>query len=205
MKAALPVLLILTLAACEGFQRAFEPDAGRSGGRTETQQEDANGTDAVGGTEEAVDPGKRSIPDIPPAKPERPQLLGDDLIGLTTAQTWELLSAPASTKKESPATVWTYEYAGCRLELFFYFDLESEEQRTLAFDLDAGPETVGGESFCLQELAVRAQKMNATAGAAATTPQSEVDGAAKTKDDEGTATVSGDETKTNEAVEETGQ
>lgn len=204
MKAALPVLLILALAACEGFQRTFDPDANRTGDRTQIEQ-DADGTDAVDGTDEAGRARTQPIPEIPPAKPQRPKLLGDDLIGLTTAQTWEVLSAPVSTKKESPATVWAYEHAGCRLELFFYFDLESEEQRTLAFDLDAGPESVGGESFCLQELAERAQKMNATAGGAATSPQSREDAAAETKGNEGTATVSGEETKTNEAVEETGQ
>lgn len=205
MKAAIPVLLILSLAACEGFQRGFESDADGARDPIQVEQKAADSADAVGGTEEAGEARKRPPPEIPPAKPQRPQIVGDDLVGLTTAQAWELLSAPASTKKESPATVWAYEYAGCRLELFFYYDLESEEQRTLAFDLDVGSESVGGESFCLQELAKRAQALNATADAAATTSQSGVDGTAKTSDGEGTATVSGEKIETSEAVEETGQ
>jgi hypothetical protein len=58
-------------------------------------------------------------------------------------------------QQESPAIVWTYAVAGCRLELFFYFDLESQEQRTLALDLDPGDARVGSRAACLHILAER--------------------------------------------------
>ena len=45
--------------------------------------------------------------------------------------------------------------AGCRLELFFYFDLESQEQRTLALDLEAASDFVGSRPFCWYTLAKR--------------------------------------------------
>jgi len=156
LKAALLALLVLALAACAGFpERRDSADDTADGAAQPTADAEQDAAAAPDADEPAP------IPPSPNAKPDRPAVTGDDLIGLTTAQAWELLADPSTTKKESPATVWAYEHAGCRLELFFYFDLESQEQRTLAFDLDPGADSVGGESFCLQEIARRGQGANA--------------------------------------------
>lgn len=155
MRAALLALLVMTLAACE----AFPPGAERSGpapdreaeAATEAVQTDPEGAPAPEATRPAP------LPPRPSAPPPRGRLDAERLTGLTTEQAWELLGPPSDVKQESPAIVWTYAVAGCRLELFFYFDLESQEQRTLALDLEPGDERVGSRATCLHILAGRGQ------------------------------------------------
>jgi hypothetical protein len=141
------------------------------------------------------------IPPRPDEKPGPPAPSGQDLVGLTTAETFQLLARPKETAKESPATVWTYEQAGCRLELFFYFDLESQEQRTLAFDLDPGGDAIGAEAFCLRSFATRGAEAAVgaaeAADAAAPTEAAEEAEAAKTGTPEAEAEAG--ETETPEA------
>lgn len=159
MKPAILAMLALALAACAADRRqvpAVEP----------LQTPSADTADERSAENEDEAPQPAPIPPRPARKPGPPAPSGDDLIGLTTAETFDLLAKPMETAKESPATVWTYEYAGCRLELFFYFDLESQEQRTLAFDLNPGGDAIGAEAFCLRSLAARGAE--AAAGAAAT-------------------------------------
>lgn len=160
MKVAALVLIALALAGCARFPDRPAPDRDTGGAASSPAAATA---DAGTGEAAATAP----LPSPPPRKPARPALDGEALVGLTMAEAWELLAAPSDTAQESPATVWTYQHAGCRLELFFYFDLESEEQRTLAYDLDAGTEAAGNTRFCLQELAERGAGLNAANGPSA--------------------------------------
>ena len=104
---------------------------------------------------------RRAPPPKPPQPPQRVELDEERLTGLTTQQTWDLLGPPSEVEEEAPATVWTYQVAGCRLELFFYFDLESQEQRTLALDLEAASDFVGSRPFCWYTLAKRGRSRQA--------------------------------------------
>ena len=101
MKAALLALLVLALAACAGFpERRDSADDTADGAAQPTADAEQDAAAAPDADEPAP------IPPSPNAKPDRPAVTGDDLIGLTTAQAWELLADPSTTKKESPATVW---------------------------------------------------------------------------------------------------
>lgn len=94
-------------------------------------------------------------PPAPQPKPEIPRVVPEELTGLTSEQAELLLGPPDERSEEPPAVVWTYVTGPCRLELFFYFDLESQQQRSLTFDLVPGHEGHGAESFCFALLARR--------------------------------------------------
>lgn len=157
MKTAIVALLLLSLTACQ----AFPPGSGADGAGDTDAGSGSGGEDAVVSGLDAGEPtgetrpADRRVPARePPELPPRDQLGEERLTGLTTNQTWDLLGPPSQVE-ESPATVWTYEVAGCRLELFFYFDLESQQQRTLALDLEAASDFVGSRPFCWYTLAKR--------------------------------------------------
>jgi hypothetical protein len=151
-------LLLLSLTACQAFPPGSDSDdagGADSGSESDTDAAVVSGLDT--GEEEQGERARqrRAPPPPPPALPPRGELGEERLTGLTTNQTWDLLGPPSQVEEESPATVWTYEVSGCRLELFFYFDLESQEQRTLALDLEAASDFVGSRPYCWYTLAER--------------------------------------------------
>jgi hypothetical protein len=149
---------MLSLTACQAFPPTSRSDAdGESAadGGSDSAPPVINGLDALDRELEAQRRERSAPPPKPQQAPPRGELGEKALTGLTTNQTWDLLGPPTQVQEESPATVWTYETAGCRLELFFYFDLESQEQRTLALDLEAASDFVGSRPFCWYTLAKR--------------------------------------------------
>ena len=158
LKTALLALLLLSLTACQGFpplsgaDDAAEPDAGAG---SDADAEVVSGLDTAEREQAERERRRRTPPPRPPELPIRGDLGEERLTGLTTNQTWDLLGPPSQVEEESPATVWTYDVAGCRLELFFYFDLESQQQRTLALDLEAASDFVGSRPFCWYTFAKR--------------------------------------------------
>ena len=53
------------------------------------------------------------------------------LTGLDQDEARRLIGAPTAVTERSPAVVWVYESAGCRLELSFYMDMASRSLRVL--------------------------------------------------------------------------
>ncbi|MBK1699069.1 hypothetical protein [Rhodovibrio salinarum] len=173
MKTTLLALLLLSLTACQAFppmQRSDE--AGNDSSAAGLDDTSSVRSDQDDPAEEDAAARERRWASLPkPSRPpQRGELSEERLTGLTTDQTWQLLGPPSQVEEESPATVWTYAIAGCRLELFFYFDLESQEQRTLALDLEAGSEFVGSRPFCWYTLAKRGRSR------AAPLPQADTSG-----------------------------
>lgn len=156
MKTALLALLLLSLTACQGFPpRSGADGAGETDAGSDADPDVVSGLDTAQREQAERDRRRRTPPPKPPELPVRGELGEERLTGLTTNQTWDLLGPPSQVEEESPATVWTYDVAGCRLELFFYFDLESQQQRTLALDLEAASDFVGSRPFCWYTLAKR--------------------------------------------------
>ena len=156
MKTALSALLMLSLTACQ----ALAPGPGSGEGDGRAQDAGSTGAPVAAGSLDALEPEqtdrqRRPPPPKPPERPPRVELDEERLTGLTTNQTWDLLGPPSDVAEQAPATVWTYRAAGCRLELFFYFDLESQQQRTLALDLEAASDFVGSRPFCWYTFAKR--------------------------------------------------
>jgi hypothetical protein len=149
-------LLLLSLTACQAFPPGSTRDDTadpESGSESKADTAVVSGVDTA--AQEQAERKRRAPPPRPRELPPRGELGEERLTGLTTNQTWDLLGPPSQVEEEAPATVWTYEVADCRLELFFYFDLESQEQRTLALDLEAASDFVGSRPFCWYTLAKR--------------------------------------------------
>lgn len=78
----------------------------------------------------------------PTPTPSAPTLLDPkQLIGLSQAETENMLGKPDEIKEGHPATVWRYRTASCMLDLFFYLDLGSRTFRALAYDVSAAGRT----------------------------------------------------------------
>jgi hypothetical protein len=102
---------------------------------------------------------------LPPAPAPRPEFAGVDperLRGLTPNDAELLLGPPDLRSEEPPAVVWTYIVGPCRLELFFYYDLESQQQRSLTFDLAPGHKGESAEAFCFTLLGRRGMEARRT-------------------------------------------
>lgn len=145
-------LLLAALAGCEAL-----PFPGQDGPRSQ----DAQAPRVLAGAEEipqaAAQEGpapvqEARIPPPPAEKPELPSVDDEQLLGLTPARVRALLGQPATRREQSPATVWAYGSGDCRLELYFYYDLETQQRRTLAYDVYAGDGSDAARRLCLRRL-----------------------------------------------------
>ena len=151
MRAAVLAVLALLLAGCETLP--FEKPAREPSVAAPAPAEEAEAP------REAEPPSEAAAPTRPPPGPmQRPDVTKVSelrLEGITPQQAEQLLGPPDGRGEEPPATVWTYVQPPCRLDLFFYFDLESQQQRALTFDLMPGTDAQGAYDFCLIALARR--------------------------------------------------
>ena len=95
----------------------------------------------------------------PPRPPRPPVRVGLDLAmleGLTPEEVSRRLGRPWWRHDEPPARVWTYVAGPCILQLFFYPELQFEERRVLAYDLDPGSDAAGAAAQCRVALHRRA-------------------------------------------------
>ena len=83
-----------------------------------------------------------------------PQPIGPErIVGLTEAQTAELLGPPADREERAPARLWRYAARGCTATVIFYPEVESLTYRVLEVEIvdREGRETAG--RACLGEIA----------------------------------------------------
>jgi hypothetical protein len=91
-----------------------------------------------------------SVPAAPP--PRKPELDGAkpvNLIGLGPDAVTDLIGTPTEVREEPPATVWVYDRGDCRLEVFFYMDMQSESLRSLAIDVKGNVASEVQKQSCL--------------------------------------------------------
>ena len=72
---------------------------------------------------------------IPPKRPAKPAVQPKSLVGITQTDAAVLFGRPNAKKHASPATVWIWRNGGCRLELFFYMDLNDQVLRALTYEI----------------------------------------------------------------------
>jgi len=164
------VLALWTLGACQGLSERGTAPPPEAPGAVDQRATDAREADAP-------PPRPRSKPAPPPAAvsrpgpprpPQPPARVALDLAsleGLTPGEVGRRLGRPWWRHDEPPARVWTYVAGPCILQLFFYPELQFEERRVLAYDLDPGSEAAGAAEQCLIAL-----QRNATEGVPAATP-----------------------------------
>lgn len=93
-----------------------------------------------------VPPPKPPSPDAPPTVETMALVIGRDLGGVV-----DVLGEPGLVLQEPPAMVWRYEIGGCRLDVFFYVDMETRQRRALSYKV--------ASSDGLPEIAERCRKL----------------------------------------------
>lgn len=85
---------------------------------------------------------------VPPAMPNDPVIL----VGLSQEQANAMLGPPSSIRQETPATVWAYRIGDCQLDLFFYEDVKTRRQQSLAYELQTREKTDQAQRACFNRI-----------------------------------------------------
>ncbi len=90
--------------------------------------------------------GKAQASRTPAPPTPRPAPLPEiKLVGLTQAETEELLGPPAASSEQAPAKVWQYRAGDCAVDVYFYLDVARNDFYALHYDTpDPAKETAGG-------------------------------------------------------------
>ena len=105
---------------------------------------------------------------IPPESPQPPKktpasVSPKTLVGKSEQQLVAFLGQPASVREEPPALVWQYVGRACQVDIFFYFDIKSQDFRSLAYKFYKDSGSTQRDAECLgflQANAASTQKKN---------------------------------------------
>jgi hypothetical protein len=86
-------------------------------------------------------------PVVPPT-PNDPVIL----VGLSQEQANAMLGPPTSIRQETPATVWAYRIGDCQLDLFFYEDVKTKRQQSLAYELQTREKSDQAQRACFNRI-----------------------------------------------------
>lgn len=135
---------------------------------------------------EAAKPAKTGTAAKQPAPAEQPAdtviYSAQELVGKSQAEVTALIGAPAQVQQRAASMVWTYRSAECGLDIFFFLDMASSDERVLTVESTA--DTAGEAATATAATAdgaaagtAAAQATDAADGAAAQTPAAGAAGA----------------------------
>ncbi|WP_119678966.1 hypothetical protein [Indioceanicola profundi] len=78
------------------------------------------------------------------------------LVGMTEAETLDLLGQPAWTQEIPPAKTWQYASERCVLRVFMFMEMTTRDFRTLSYELTSTDEQPDVDQQCLAELVAQA-------------------------------------------------
>ena len=88
-----------------------------------------------------------------PSEPARTPSGGfDRLIGLDQPRLTALLGEPRQRAEAPPATIWRYLGQACELDVYFYFDLQSQAMRALHYEIRSHESREQPAQQCYDEL-----------------------------------------------------
>lgn len=131
------------LAACELTPPGQQPE------EPEPQTTSAPPDDA-GAASVANRPEVKPKPPAPP--PPKPSVEPQSLVGLGEEEVTAMLGEPKEVRNDPPAMVWNYAVNECRLDLFFYLDLKSQDFRALAYNFEPNTTSDGAKKACLARI-----------------------------------------------------
>jgi hypothetical protein len=76
----------------------------------------------------------------------------DRLIGLDQTRLTALLGEPRQRAEAPPATIWRYLGQACELDVYFYFDLQSQAMRALHYEIRSHESREQPAQQCYDEL-----------------------------------------------------
>jgi hypothetical protein len=96
-------------------------------------------------------PGEQAAPKPAPT----PRVMPADLIGSDFAEVLRLIRQPDTVQTNALAIVWTYSEPVCKLQLYFYPDIETTTFHVLKYDLkDAAGGKLENAGLCMQRILV---------------------------------------------------
>jgi hypothetical protein len=63
-----------------------------------------------------------------------------------------MIGQPRLVRNDPPAMVWTYGANDCKMDLFFYLDLKSQDFRALAYNFEPNTPSDDGKKACLAKI-----------------------------------------------------
>lgn len=138
---------LLLLAGCEQFQFPFGSP----------QQEAAVSTLPPPPPHKPTPPAPAAVAPTPvrlpePTAPVAPASGFDRLIGLDQPRLTALLGEPRQRAEAPPATIWRYLGQACELDVYFYFDLQSQAMRALHYEIRSHESREQPAQQCYDEL-----------------------------------------------------
>lgn len=96
---------------------------------------------------------------VPSKRPPRPvvSVPPTKLVGNSESQLVDLLGRPASVRDEPPAMVWQYVSSTCKVDVFFYFDVKTQDFRSLAYKFYPNGGKAKEDGECLYQLQANAR------------------------------------------------
>lgn len=143
LKPWLGVAAAAMLAACAMPNQGSEPEKPDSQATSAPADE---GSSIVASRPEA----KPKPP--PPPPPPKPSVEPQSLVGLGEEDVTRMLGEPREVRNDPPAMVWNYAVNECRLDLFFYLDLKSQDFRALAYNFEPNTTSDGAKKACLARI-----------------------------------------------------
>lgn len=140
-RALLGVAALSVALLAAGCTQPVERDDARMA-TTPEQERSAPTQPAVRPQEASVAPTKQKAPAAakepvaaePPVEepaPAAPVYTASELMGKSEAEVTSLMGAPARVEQRAASTVWVYQGADCGLDVFFFLDMATSDERVL--------------------------------------------------------------------------
>lgn len=125
-------------------------------------------------TTAAKQPAEPEAPVEQPAPPPAPVYTAAELKGKSEAEVTSLMGAPARIEQRAASTVWVYQGSDCGLDVFFFLDMATSDERVLTVAPNTQP---GAAAATTTQAPATGQPVQAEQPAAsATTPATTSEG-----------------------------
>lgn len=113
-------------------------------------------------------------PPVEQPAPPAPVYTASELMGKSEAEVTELMGAPARVEQRAASTVWVYQGGDCGLDVFFFLDMATSDERVLTVASTSQPVTAAPATAEAPAAGQPAQADQTAASAAdpAATPES---------------------------------
>jgi len=105
-----------------------------------------------------------------PATPPVPVYSADELMGKSEAEVTALMGAPARVEQRAASTVWVYQGGDCGLDVFFFLDMATSDERVLTVAPTAESASAAASAAAVEPAAGTAAPAAAPATTAADSP-----------------------------------
>jgi outer membrane biosynthesis protein TonB len=153
----------LSIALLAGCTKPVERDDARMA-TTPEQERSAPTQPAVRPQEEASVEEKQKTPTVAakqpaepepqveqPAAPPAPVYTASELMGKSEDEVTALMGAPARVEQRAASTVWVYQGGDCGLDVFFFLDMATSDERVLTVAPNSQPATTAAPAAAPSE------------------------------------------------------